>query len=103
MNEVLDGITNEKIESGKCVAERYGGIQKRHALKSVHSGRDITSGKDLADALASNGGIANVSVVLAEKCEANDVDESDENMESSNAVGYVNTKIPDITCISTSK
>ena len=58
-----------RAESGKSVCDRYGGLQKMAAQRAVKAGRNITSGRELADAVTTNGGIANLITVLASKME----------------------------------
>ena len=70
MNTQLSGIQIHSLifseaEAGKSIADRYGGLHKRHALKSVSSGFNIVPGRDLAAALLRNGGVANVHTILA--------------------------------------
>ena len=72
INTKLDGLQIvchkfSESQNGKCIADRYGGLQKRHALKSPESGYDILSGEDLAKAITRNGGVANVTTVLGRK------------------------------------
>jgi hypothetical protein len=69
INSLLTGIKIRylkfsKAEAGKSICDRYGGVQKRFALKSVSSGYNITCGYELAGAITRNGGIANVTTLL---------------------------------------
>ena len=69
--------------------------KRGHALAAVHAGRDILSGTDLADAITSKGGIANVTTVLAKKSAVEDSDDDDDDDDFLG--GAINAKIPNIT------
>lgn len=69
-------------EDGKSQPDRYGGLQKRHAMRIVDAVVNIVNGTDLVTAIVSNGGIANVISVLAKPVivqeEENDNEDSDD-------------------------